>query len=749
MKENNQYKWKYCSLGGVVRVKIENGEDIAHLGELDQKLWTVLSCPIDGLEFDKDTLALMDTDADGKIRVPEVVAVAEWLTTVIKDKNSILKGNKSLALSNINTESEAGQKLFDSAKKILADLGKEGEEIVLDDVIDTTKIFAGTKFNGDGVITAVSADDEDLKAVLAQIAETIGSTADRNGEAGANAEQIEKFYEAAAAYAAWQEAGKADAAVLPYGDATDAACAAVDALNEKVKDYYMRCKLIAFDADVAGAVDVSVDKIGAIAGGNLADLDSEISQYPIARPCKEAVLSFAGINPAWKAAVDTVKAVIPEFADKDGVSEAEWDAVAAKFAPYTAWKAAKAGAEVEPLGLDAIKAILAADKKQALLDLIAEDMKYEGEANGIDEVCKLVRYYSCFGRLLNNYVNFSEFYARNPERPAIFEAGKLYVDQRCCELCVEVKDMGAHGGMAGLSGMFLIYCTCTSKTKAATKNIVAVLTAGNVSDLRPGKHGVYYDLEGNDWDATITSVVDNPISVKQAFWSPYRKFGNFISEKINKSAADKDTNATALLQSKAEDGAAKQPFDVSKFASMFAMLGIALAAVGAAFAAIIKAVSGLTWWKWLIIIAVVMLIISGPACFIAWRKLRKRNLGPVLNANGWAINSKVLVNILFGGTLTSLAKYPRVKVDDPYSMKAPAWKRWLRGILLTLVAAFAVLYFTDNLQCIGITRHHKEAPVEEVVEEVVEAEEAAEALEEVAAEAAEEAETVADIAPAE
>ena len=359
---------------------------------------------------------------------------------------------------------------------------------------------------------------------------------------------------------------------------------------------------------------------------------------------------------------------------------------------------------MEPLGPDAVKAVLASDRKQALLDLVAEDMKYAAEANGIDEVCKLVRFYSNFGKLLNNYVNFSEFYARNSQNPAIFEAGKLYIDQRCCELCVEVKDMGAHGDMAGLSGMFLIYCTCTSKAKDATKNIVAVLTAGSISDLRPGKHGVFYDLEGNDWDATITSIVDNPISVRQAFWSPYRKLGNFLSEKINKSAADKESSSAALLQTKAEEGAAKQPFDVSKFASMFAMIGIALAAIGAAFAAIVKAVQGLAWWKWLIIIAAIMLIVSAPACFIAWKKLRKRNLGPVLNANGWAINSKVLVNILFGKTLTSVAKYPKIKMKDPYSMKTPAWKKWLFTILLILIAAFVVLYFTDNLQCIGISR---------------------------------------------
>lgn len=90
----SKYDWQYCSLGGAIRVKIGSGEDIAHLGELDQKLWTVLSCPVDGLEFDRQTLEFLDADKDGKIMVKEVVQAAEWLTSVIKDKDTILNGGQ-------------------------------------------------------------------------------------------------------------------------------------------------------------------------------------------------------------------------------------------------------------------------------------------------------------------------------------------------------------------------------------------------------------------------------------------------------------------------------------------------------------------------------------------------------------------------------------------------------------------------------------------------------------------------------
>ena len=721
MEDKNKYNWQYCSVGGVVRVKVSSGEDLAHLGELDQKLWTVLSLPTKGLEFDSKTLELLDADADGKIRVPEVVSAAEWLTTVIKDRNSILEGRKALPLAIIDTGNEAGQKLYDSAKRVLEYLGLEKDEIALEDIEDTTKIFAGTKFNGDGIITAVSTDDENLKKTIGQIIELLGQVEDRSGEPGVNAELIEQFFAAAEAYAAWQAAG---AEVLPYGADTEAVNAAVEAVQAKVQDFFMRCKLIAFDEAAAPAVDVDVEKIVAIAGGNLAEQEADIATYPIARPCKEQVLPFTGINPAWKAAVDTVKALVPAFADKKGVTEAEWNEVVAGLAPYNAWKAAKAGAEVEPLGLDEVKALLAADSKPALLALVEADKALEEEASGIDEVCKLVRYYAHFSKLLNNYVILSDFYTRDPEKLAVFEAGKLYIDERCCDLCVRVEDMGKHADMAGLSNMFLIYCACSSKVKAETMNIAAVMTAGSIRNLRPGVNGVFYDRDGQDWDAVITKVVDNPISVRQAFWSPYRKFGKFISDKINKSAADKDAKGMSTLSNisdsatnKPADGvntAAKAaPFDVAKFAGIAAMVTMAVAAVAGVLTMILKALKGLVWWKWLILIAVLMLIISGPACFIAWRKLRKRNLGPVLNANGWAINSAVLVNILFGKTLTSVAKYPRVHVADPYSMRPPFWKRFLRWLIFLLVVAFAVGYFTNNLKFMGIERKPKVEQVEE------------------------------------
>ena len=726
-KQTNGYPWTYCSLGGVVRVNITSGEDIAHLGELDQKLWTVLSCPTKDLTFDERTLKLIDTDGDGRVRASEIVAAAQWLTAVVKDKDAIMKGESVLKLDGINTECEAGRKLYKSAKQILQNLGLEKDEISVDDAADSVAIFKNTQFNGDGVITPASTDDEALKAQIAAIAEKIGSATDRSGEAGVTAEQIEAFYAALADYAAWQDAGEADKKdIFPYGDNTAAALAACEAVQDKVADYFMRCKLIRFDDAVSAAVDVSAERVGAISEKNLATQAEEIATYPLARPAKEAVLPFDAINPAWQAPFAAVKALVldVDFPKAKSITEEEWNGVLAKFGAYKAWMAAKKGEAVEALGLDEVKALLKADRKADLLALVEADVALKDESESIDEVKRLMLYYRDFAKLLRNYVIFTDFYGREQGTRGIFEIGKLYIDERCCDLCIKVSDMGAHGDMPKLSGMFLLYCKCTSKARGETMDVVAVMTDGNTRDLRPGKNGLFYDLDGNDWDAVITKVVENPISVKDAFWAPYRKVARFVSDKIDKSAADKDADALAKLTATTEKPAGeavKQPFDIAKFAGIAAAVGMALAGIGAVLVALGAAVKSLVWWQWLIIIAAVMLIISGPSCFIAWRKLRKRNLGPVLNANGWAVNSMVLVNILFGKTLTSVAKYPKLKLEDPYAKKTPWWRKCLRWLVCLLIFAFGVLYFTDNLQWMGIERKAKTEQVEEAPEAPAEA----------------------------
>ena len=688
------YPWKFSSVGGSVRVKILSGEDIRNLYQLDRKMWTVLSCPTEGLEFDAKSLKMIDVDGDGRIRVDEVIKTSQWLTRVIRDADLLLKEADALKLEDFNADDPDGARLQASARQILKNLGLEKDEISLEDTADNVKIFAGTQFNGDGIITPASASDEATSQLIETIA-GIASAVDRSGVAGITADHIEAFYTACADFEAWQKAGTKD--VFPFGDKTADALSAVEAVKDKVADYFMRCKLIGFEAALSPAVDVNVDQIAGI-DGNLAAAADQIGLQPLAKPHADGKLDFKAVNPAWKGAMEAVATLTG--IGKDPVTEADWAGLLGKFAPYTAWLGDKKGAQVEGLGLDVVKAILKEDKKAALLELVEKDKAEEANALSIEEVDKVLRLNKHFFRFLNNYVVLADFY--DPDRKAVFQAGTLYIDQRSTELCVKVA--GPAPEISSLSGMYILYCACTSEKLGKSFNIAAVLTDGDVDGLREGKNAVFYDRDGNDYTARVIAIVDNPISVRQAFWAPYKKVARWINDKIDKSAAEKNDKAMADLTAKADTATSVKPegdgkeaaaavtssFDIAKFAGIFAAIGMAIGFIGQFLVKLVEGVADTKWWVILLVIAGIMLLISGPSMFIAWRKLRKRDLGPVLNANGWAVNAQSLVNVKFGKTLTSLARFPKLTAVDP-AARARRNRRWILSILALLIIAAGVL----------------------------------------------------------
>ena len=706
MAKTKKYAWSFENIGGSTRVKITTGADIAHLDELDPKMWTALSCPASGLEIDEKSLKYFDTDSDGKIRVNDVVATAKWVTSVIMDADLLLKGDDHIDIEQLNKEDANGMKLYNSAKQILANLNKEGTVISLTDTADNAAIFAKTRFNGDGIITELTTNDLDEKAAITAAIASVGSVADRSGENGVNAELIEKFYQALTDYAAWQAA----AVEVPYGADTDKALEAYNALDAKVKDYFVRAKLATFSPESTGKLDVQTALIEAISADNLTGKTEEIAAYPIARITDKKELDLdAPINPAWAAQFNALMSIVKPAGKV--LTEEAWTAIGATFAAYTAWKAAKKGAEVEALGMDTINKLIADDKKQALLDLVAQDAALKEEAESIEMVDKLLHVYRDLYRLLRNFVTFHDFYNKNKEVSAVFQNGRLIIDQRECRMCMKVTDMAKHNASAATSGMYLVYCDCVTTTKPGKITIVAAVTVGDIGDLIVGKNAIYYDNEGVVWDAVITKIVDNPISVGQAFWSPYRRMATTIENLISKNAADKDAAmmkdvnakinaapaATAAAPAADAAKAPAQPFDIGKFAGIFAALGMAVGMIGTALTSIFKGIFALKWWQLIAAFVGIMLVISGPAMVMAWLKLRRRNIAPLLNANGWAVNAASKISIPFGETLTDIAKFPKLKMKDPYAKKGlPTWKKWAIS-LGALIVVVGGLWLTNLL----------------------------------------------------
>lgn len=521
----SKYKWSFANVGGVTRVRIKSAEDVRHLGELDKKMWTVLSCPVNGLEISSDSLRLMDQDGDGQLRLKEVVATADWLCATLQNPQSLFEQIDVIKIENIADEGirVISDKLQKDGKVALADV-----QAAIDAIAIETPELPAAPFEAD-VIAAYKAKSPEYAAYFEQ-------------------EKLQKL----------------GLASIPE------------------------------DAPKPGMTEKKFIEMG-----------DQISK--------------------WESEVESIK------------SKVESEMAAAK-------------AEFEPLR-------------------------------------KLLLLHRDFYRLLRNFVTLEDFYDNDEKTVASFLAGTLILDQRACKLCIRVNDLAKHDSQAPLSGMYLLYCNCENKKTGKKLQIVAAMTQGEIKNLSVGKNGIFYDNDGLDYDATVFKIIENPISLRQAFWNPYRKMAKWVEDKINKSAAEKDAKTfddmTAKVATAADPNAEKKSaFDIAKFAGIFAAIGMALGMIGTALASVAQGWIGLTWWQQIIVFVCILLIISGPSMIMAWMKLRRRNLAPVLNANGWAINADSIISVPFGLKLTEQVRFPFTK--NP-AKKNPAGKIFLVILLLIIL----------------------------------------------------------------
>jgi hypothetical protein len=701
--DTTNHRWRFFRVGGFDQVRIERAADLTNLGNLDPKLWVALACPAKDVFFDAKTLAALDADQDGSIRVPEVVAAAQWAGRVLRDASPLERADGVLPLAAINTDDAEGARLLASAKRILAARGHaDADRISLAETGDLSAIYAGMRHNGDGVVPATLAGDTEDAEAITLIGKTLGALPDRSGSEGVDEERIQRFFTDAAAVLAWDAAGQAVHDV-PGGDAA-AAGAALGAVRAKVDDFFTRVRLAGYDASATGPLNPPGERYAALAANTLSQATAEIATLPLATVAPGAALPLRdGLNPAWEGAVATLrdKVVAPVLGARDTLDFAGWQQVCGALDAWQAWLSARPDTPVAGVDIATLRRLASEERRARLLALVADDKAAAPEADGIASVEKLLLLCRDLMAFCNNFVAFRDFYAR---REAIFLAGHLYLDSRTCDLVLRVQDAGRHATLAALAGSYLVYCDCVRG--ARKQSIVAAFTDGDSDQLRVGRNGVFWDREGNDWQATITKVVENPISVREAFWTPYRRVARFIGEQIEKFASSRSADVDKQLAGGVADkagavtagapAAPAAPFDIARFAGIFAAIGLALGALGTALAAILSGFLSLPVWQMPLVVLGAMLLVSGPSMLLAWLKLRRRNLGPLLDANGWAVNARALLNVPFGKSLTHMAVLPagaERNLHDDFAPRKPVWP-WVVAALLA--AAIGWFYWQKH-----------------------------------------------------
>ncbi|MFA6008182.1 MAG: hypothetical protein WC784_06125, partial [Candidatus Shapirobacteria bacterium] len=557
--------------------------------------------------------------------------------------------------------------------------------------------FSALPLNGDGVVVPLTAQDEALKALIVDLAKAGYTAKDSGGEIGVDGAALENFMTDAGAYKAWLDGASAFSGLFASEEEGGSAVGLFKAIRSPLDDYFKRCRILAM-AGSSSAMGELEALMASVLSRNLPEDAEELKRLPAALPDAACVLHLDGaLHPSHGKSIAAFFAIAgKKRAQAASVTQAEWESIVSTMDAYASWMDAKPFTGAASLGAQVFEESFGPEALSKVRTLIEQDLGMAGKAESLKKLRNLLVLKRDFLHILGNFVNLDEFYVR---KDGMFMSGKLFLDGRELELCLDVKNAPAHTTMAGLSSIYLIYCDLSRKD-GARKSIVAALTAGDADNIFIGRNGIYYGADGADWDAVITKVVIQPISIREAFFSPYKLLIRTVEDLAMKRAAAAEAASMDKMKGAAQatvngpkpDIKPEQIVPKKIDVGTVAAIGVALGSVGAMVTGILGIFFGMGVWM-PVGVAAIFLLISGPSMILAYMKLRKRNIGPLLNAEGWAVNSRLKINVPFGATLSHLATLPlgTIKVSkDPFAEKKRPWALY---IILLVVVALVAAYF--------------------------------------------------------
>jgi len=373
----------------------------------------------------------------------------------------------------------------------------------------------------------------------------------------------------------------------------------------------------------------------AVLGAATADADAALAAIeplvaPYFAPPEETALVLdvperklsltANVNPRHRAAFSSfvARCVKPILGDVTELGFGDWQTVCGRFAPYRAWRKAMPQARVDA------RAVLEDEERTILYRMLLLE-------------------------LLENFVNMRRLYDTNSR--AIFQTGTLRIDARELSLCLPVADEGAHAALADHSSCCLLYVKLTRPSEGLTREICAAVTAGSIGSLYVGRNGVFCDRDGRNWEATVVKIVESQVSLAEAFWAPWKKIGETVVAMMKKALGDRQAAAEGSVKAAVQPGGGSQAAGAA-LASSVAAIGIGIGMVGAAAASLMAAVSRLNAWQSGVSVLALIAVVSLPSVILTWFKLRRRDLGAILNASGWAVNRPLRMSRRLARTFT-------------------------------------------------------------------------------------------------
>ncbi len=645
--------------GGSYQLRIQNAEDLEKIQVLDEVHWAATSIPTDSLNCDKAFIAYVDTDKNGRIRPAELKAAWSWLIQVLADRHRLSEGSDVLRLQDIDTHRPEGQKLHAAAEFILTNLNISGEnEISLAQVRDVQSIMASAANNGDGIIPPEVTSNADLAQFITSIMDTVGSRMDACGKPGISEEELKKFSHEAETYLAWQAQGEIPKGhecteIKPWGTETRKAYDLVKNLEGKMDQFFAQCALVKFDGRTAAQMQLREKELKEIDFTDTAKMIDRLKDSPLASPNPEGLLNFEeAINPLYVDSLFELKEKVLNRALGDALkrlNQNEWRKVKNIFCSYRVWLENKQGRKVEKLGQDQLRSYLEGSYREQVGELIEKDLAVANELNQMQNLEKLILYQRWLMVLANNFVSFADLY--NPNARALFEMGTLVIDERQITFTMGIRDRQAHKKISQRSSMYLLYVEVTGRQDKDIKfEIVAPVTSGNSEGLCIGKRGIFFTVDGREWDAEVVDIVVNPISVWESVKAPFQKFADFTRKQIEKMTQSSEEKAVSMASSASASGTARD---------LMLGGGLAIAALGSSFAYITQALSEVKPVQVLMALLGLAMVVLLPSIFAGFVKIRRRDMSGLLEASGWAVNVHMRLNMTMGRLFTHTPHLPK------------------------------------------------------------------------------------------
>lgn len=633
--------------GGSIQLSIKNFDDLEKAVDLPETLWVAIACPTTGLACDQRFLGFLDTDKNGRIRADELKAAIRWVGGMLDDTRGVDGASSELELGWLSEE--AGD-LRKSAELVQEVLGLEGGKLSLAQVRSSDEKLRGKGYNGDGIVAPETVASGELAALAKRILEVLPGATNRAGKVGVDPATIQAFREGKAKGIARMDARPE---VFAWGEGTLAKADQLAALAPKLDEYFLQCRLVAVQPETSPLLRLPGDRVPGTLGDREA-LDRATAALLIAPPNAQGELRWGELfrGPSHEALVALRDEVFaPLLGERTTLSEADYRGALARAQRAIAWR--KEAEDDRVIALENDLRAVDDGALDRLAELCARDLALKPRLDALESLEKLLLCQRWLLSFANNFIAMPDLYST--KRKALFEQGRLILSGRLFTLAVHVPDRASHAALASTNTMCLAYLKLERQGAAPTEVAVPV-TAGTSQGVAVGKRGIFYDRDDNEYDATVTQVVSNPVSLWEAMTSPFARIGKFVSSKVQSFGESGDKAMEAKLAAAPAAVPATPPpagaAPASPMGGTIAAGGLAFAAVGSAAAFIVNQLKGLTILDLVRATLAIVLLIMFPAGVLGWWKLRQRNLAILLEGSGWALNDRLLLTKPLGRLFT-------------------------------------------------------------------------------------------------